>query len=288
MVSEATGINIDTLRKVENGYSLPRYDTLSHLSSFYKINLLELLSTYNSSYILYKFYIDLDQLIDQNNFDKLQIQYEQFLHELSESDHLNLVNNDDLTQLSLLIEAIQNRYSESASNWLYAKETLIKALKVNTPHFEIDNFSDYRFNYFELRILLVLSATLGDLKDCQASNDIAEYLLSVFDESIYNSKGEDKLIIKCYAQISYNNHRLDHHQLALEYAEKGISYCLEKNSSSILPFLLFRKGIAGFHLQQEDYLESIKQCLSLLEILRDYKQLDYYQNVLKDKYNFDL
>ena len=284
IVSDATGINIDTLRKIENGYSLPRYDTLSHLSSFYKINLHELFNTYNSSYILYKFYVDMDLLIDQNNFEKLQNQYEIFLKELSESDHLKLVNNNDLTQLSMLIEAIQYSYSESAVDWIRAKNILISALKINTSKIQIENLKNCRFTYFELRLLLVLSAVLGDLNECKSSNNIAEYLLSVFDDSIYNSKGEDMLIAKCYAQISYNNHRLDYHELALTNAETGINYCLKKNLSNLLPFLFMRKGIAEHYINDTNYLISIKQCLNQLDILRDYKQLEYYRKILLDKY----
>lgn len=285
IVSKSTGINIDTIRKIENGYSLPRYDTLSLLSSFYKINLHEVFNTYNSSYVLYKFYIDLDRLIDQNNFEKLQIQYDEFLKELATTDHLHLVNTNDLTQLSMLVEAIQHRYSESYEDWVYAKETLVNALRLNDPDFQIENFHVHRYTYFELRILLVLSAVLGDLKECIPSNNIAEYLLAAFDDSHYNAKGEDKLIVKCYALISYNYHRLDQHKLALSSAVEGINYCIIRNTTNIPPFLLLRKGIAEYYLNDTNSLKSLRRCLNQLDILGDCKQLDYYKKTLLERYD---
>ena len=42
-VKELTGVNEDTLRRIENGTVIPKYETLEILSSLYKTDLLLLL-----------------------------------------------------------------------------------------------------------------------------------------------------------------------------------------------------------------------------------------------------
>ena len=52
-VSDMSGVNLDTLRKLENGYVVPRYDTLEILSITYKIDLLEVLLRSVPQYLLF-------------------------------------------------------------------------------------------------------------------------------------------------------------------------------------------------------------------------------------------
>lgn len=40
-VSTICGINTDTLRKIENGYVIPKYETLEILTSVYKYDLID-------------------------------------------------------------------------------------------------------------------------------------------------------------------------------------------------------------------------------------------------------
>ncbi len=42
-VRSNTGISCDTLRRIENGLVIPRYETLEYLSYFYKVDLLPIL-----------------------------------------------------------------------------------------------------------------------------------------------------------------------------------------------------------------------------------------------------
>ncbi|MGV8145553.1 MAG: helix-turn-helix domain-containing protein [Alkaliphilus sp.] len=64
-----TGLNEDTLRKIENGKSIPKYETLEILTSIYKLDLLELLKTHRKSTYISDFYNNLDRIIMVNDSD---------------------------------------------------------------------------------------------------------------------------------------------------------------------------------------------------------------------------
>ncbi|HAS74604.1 MAG TPA: hypothetical protein DCS67_10715, partial [Clostridiales bacterium UBA8960] len=70
-VAEKTGVNSDTLRRLENGMSIPRFDTLEVLSLFYKENLIILLDSYKVSSELSYFYDLIDYYMINEDYDSL-------------------------------------------------------------------------------------------------------------------------------------------------------------------------------------------------------------------------
>ncbi|HSN66455.1 MAG TPA: helix-turn-helix transcriptional regulator, partial [Fusibacter sp.] len=70
-VSESTGINSDTLRRLENGLSIPRFDTLEVLSQFYKVNLILLLDSYKISSQLSYYYDLIDYYMINNDTESI-------------------------------------------------------------------------------------------------------------------------------------------------------------------------------------------------------------------------
>ena len=70
-VERIIGINSDTLRKIEAGSVVPRYDTLELLSSVLMKDLLKEFTTYRKSDLYFRYCHRLDTLILDNNLDKL-------------------------------------------------------------------------------------------------------------------------------------------------------------------------------------------------------------------------
>jgi len=282
IVSRETGVNIDTLRKIENGHSIPRYDTLVHLSSLFKVDLGRILASYQRSGLLFDFLKSLDHLMAFGRFTEIEGLHESFRVSLSEADALKLVDCRTLKQINHLILAISLRYKGDLQS---AYTNIICALRLSIHDFQIENFDRYRYSALEIRGLVVVAACLGDLRNCELSIRISKHVLTVVESNLYSDKIEDLYAIKSYANISYNYHRLDMHHDALQYAQLGIELSLRKGHLDMLHFLFLREAAAQYHLGNELHLESFKKCLYTLKISGDHTHYQHMVQIIKDKYN---
>ena len=105
------------------------------------------------------------------------------------------------------------------------------------------------------------------------------FCLKHLDESIHATLHEKLLRIKVYFNLSYNYHCLDEHEHALHVATQGIDLCNKSHLSYRLAALLYRKGIAQFHLENPDYLESLQSSICMLNIRGAHELAERYKKV---------
>lgn len=290
-VSNKSGINLDTLRKIENGYVVPRYDTLEILSITYKIDLLDIFKNYRFTSDLYEIYNMLDRYIVEYQVEKLKTIKDR-IYRLDEEVYSMMVLASEISKLKMLIDAIyilnRNNNNPSEKQLLKAKNTLVDALKVYNPDFLLDKVTIYKYTYFDIRILIILSVVVRKLNDGLLSNRILCFILDITDKSSHASFMEKLLVIKIYINISYNHYMMDNPRDTLEYSDDGIDFAQSNSLMYGLPLLYMRKGIAQLKIGSGDHLDSIKKSLYLLEIQGNMKLKSIYENVLKNKYNIVL
>ncbi len=290
-VSDMSGINLDTLRKLENGYVVPRYDTLEILSIAYKVDLLEVFKNYRFTSDLFEIYNMLDKYIVEYQVDKLK-KIKDKINDLDEKVYSMVVLASEVTKLKMLVEAIyiynNNNENPNLDELNTAKNILIDALRVFIPDFEIEYLEYYKYTYFDIRILLILSVIVVKLKEMDLSNRILKFILKITDKSEHASFLEKLLVIKIYSNISYNYYRLDNPKKALKYSEQGIIFAKYNSLMYVLPLLYMRKGIAELKLNMDGYMSSIRKSLYLLDIQDNPKLKELYEDVLKKKYNIEL
>lgn len=273
-LADATGLNRDTLRKIENGTNAPSYVTLSILSNFYKLDLCEKFSNFKSSRPLHIFYNRANTLISLHQYEALQKLYNEFKQEVEFIDDFQLVYGMQMQQIELFMKSLSLRYTQKLSELEDAESSLIQAIKLSNPNFTYEDVHIYNYSEFELRILLVLANIKGDMRDLNISNKLALFITNTHFSSIYNSFSEQLLIIKCYSLLSYNHHRNDCHNKALYYAQEGINLCLKCNTLDSLDFLLIRKGIAMYYLEEDNYKQFIVQAINLMVIRGEDRAVD--------------
>ncbi len=267
-VSESTGINSDTLRRLENGLSIPRFDTLEVLSQFYKVNLILLLDSYKISSQLSYYYDLIDYYMINNDTDSITRTIQNFEENIIVNE-FNMVDIRDIEQLKLFFIGLKLSYQSNNEANKDSLSYLVKALQISNPLFNIDNWQSYKYNFLELRILFAIASIEGHNRNCVLSNEILLMILSYMDTSKYAKHYEKVLVIKSYSIMSYNYHRLDQHELALEYSEKGIQFCIDNSIMTYLALLLSRKGMAMYHLKMDGYQSFILQAIELLKIQKN-------------------
>ncbi|MBI9014062.1 MAG: helix-turn-helix transcriptional regulator [Clostridiales bacterium] len=286
-VRNLIGLNEDTLRKIENGFVIPKYETLELLSSLYKKDLLIVLSKERKQNELYNLYNDLDDLIinfNQGTFEQLSLKL-QLIHQQHATD---LISQHEITQLKILLEAINDYFTDSQSDISYLIDKLLPTFSLVNNEYDFAKYSQFKYSIIEIRILILIGLVYVKLENIIKSNDILifclDYLLQVSTLTIEMSK----LIIKIYYNISYNFHRLDNHQKALDYAILGIEYTKNIQTTYSLPYLLARKAFAQYFLNIEEYQNTFLQTVKLLEVMDDRESIDMFKDVALNRYGIKI
>lgn len=284
-VERMTGLNRDTVRRIEQGKVLIRYDTLVLLSSAYKKDLLEDLKTYGSSSILLNYYRKLDDLIIHYDLETLQDLKRDF-ENFSKTEKIdNPIDYNSKRQFDKLLSGISNYMSQ------YIEESykdFYESMVLGNPMFTIEDYKNFKYTVLEMRILLMLALVLSLQNKFITSNEILIYCLEQINLNKNSTMNEKLLGIKLYSNISYNYHRLDYNELALTYAKMGIEFCTKTYIFYGLANLLYRKGIAQYNLNIESYKDSLQQSVNMLIIENKNDLAQKYVEVTKESYGIIL
>lgn len=286
-VQAQCGINPDTLRRIENGYVIPRYETLEILSDLYKVDLLDLLRNYRSNEKLYNYYDRLDSVISNYNIEILQdlsSDFEEFL----EDGRSELITPYTYDQFKLMIYGISKYNSEDEKTKLESLDTFAEALKLSIPDFDLLNYYQFNYNTIEKRILILIALGLAEHNNYELSN---KYLTLVLKNMDLKSKVEYNialLIIKVYFQLAYNSHSLNENKKALEYSNIGIKYSIQNNLMFGLYLLYYRKAVAEFLLNDENHMDSFNKSITILEIQNKLELATIYKDITKKMYGINI
>ena len=161
------------------------------------------------------------------------------------------------------------------------------AMQISHPTFALELFDQFNYTQFELRILFMIASSLSYEK-MYSSNDIMLFCLKYLDESIHATSHEKLLRIKIYFNLSYNYHCIDEHEHALRVATHGINFCNQNHLSYRLAALLYRKGIAQFHLKQPDYSASLQLAIHMLKIQDAHELAERYKQATYETYGITM
>lgn len=283
-VSGLSNINCDTLRRIENGLVIPKYETLEILSYFYKTDLLSIIQKYRTHSSFYEFYNLLNKAIMLDAPEQL-FNLRKQLKELIENFTNELVLKVQLDQISLFLEALLLYYSDIEDNYNKSILLLTQLISLTHKEFSLTQKKGITFNEIEGRALLYIALNLIKQEKISESNDLLMRLVNNSMNTNYSSNYQSEILIKIYLNISYNFHRLDFHWNSLLYALKGINICNQLNSNFCLPQLLGRKGIAEYHLNLSSYKKTLTECLTLFNIIGCYEMSKKYRKICLEKYN---
>lgn len=274
----------DTIRRIENGEVVPRYDTLIHLSLTYKKDLLALLSSYSSANKLFQFYYRFEDMVFFNDLAALQQLEQDFQEYMASEEKSVLVNIAVADQFRLMLAGANKHY---AANSAGALRDFCAAMRFSHPNFEPERFAEFKYTEFELRILFMIATSLAK-GNPNLSSEILLLCLKRGDGSRHATWHEKLLRSKIYFNLAYNYHRLDDHQSALDAALQGIDFCNQNYLAHYLAGLLYRKGIAQFHLGQPQYRESLQLAIGMLRIQGAHELAERYKKVTYETYGIIL
>jgi len=284
-VVKNASINIDTLRRIENGYVIPKYETLEYLSKVYKMNITKIFCEYSYSNSVYDFYLQMDSIInhfDSNQVNKLSSIYEDILNNIDLNDFISQV---EVKQLGIIVNGVTHYYNDQFEK---AYESFLNAMKLSISKYDINNFNRYNYTSLEKRILLMLSLSLRRLENYTLVEGMLLFLLDKFDDVELNSNNKIFMKLKILLNLSYLYHVIDDNESALHYSDCGINLALKHYTNYYLSILYYRRGIAKFILMHDDYMEDLRNSIFFLGLTNQHDLIERYKKITFDTYNLSI
>lgn len=255
-VSSLSGVNSQTIRRIENGKVIPKFETLNFLSPIYKQDLSSLFLEYRINDYDYFYHLqnNLEKIFDNDQVSMLHNELREL--KIFSKYTKNLFFKDLIAQLILLVKSVIS-YKENL-NYNMALKQLIEAIQLTTPDFSLDQYKSFVYTSIELRILMNIAFVLDKLNRKDEYLRIMEFCMdsSEFCDSLYP--------ILCY-NLSGAYYRNQDYSKALKYSNIGIKACQQNRNLNELSLLYYIKGITEYRLDKENYIESLNTSIILCE-----------------------
>jgi transcriptional regulator with XRE-family HTH domain len=290
-VCKKSSIHVDTLRKLENGNAVPRYETLELLSRIYHVDLLELLQLKRVDKNLSEIYQELDIFLLSDNTDDLTIRPKQLLEAIetySKSSSFELIDISEVNSFKVFLEATHLFHSSEHNNLLKAKDIIVSHMTASHNEFTIEKLDNIHYSEIEFRLISLLSAILLTMKDYTSAEKSLSFLHIYISELPVINYHLKKMLLKIACNISYCYHFQDNHTKALKSADEGIQLAIEWDTLYMLPNLYARKAIAEKLLNHANSVDSVNKCIHLLEISCKNELAIKYKEIFKSMYEIDL
>lgn len=285
-VSKFAKISVDGLRKIENGYVTPKFETLIKLSFLYKTNLIKLMSDYSKIKGLNDYYDDAQKLIDTADIAGLNQLKNELQEQLKEIFEEGIILHLEYDQFLIFCESSILFLKNTETDLTSAKRMIIEALRLSIEGFNEQDIPAQSYNQFELRLMHLLALVEKRMNNFDISIEILMYILSV-SKADKNNLESIKAINLLYFSLSYSYFEKKDFENSLTLASKGIEFSIQYQRLNELHALYYRKGIAEYLLGDDNYLDSLNKSITLLDAVNS-PLAKTYRDVSLEKYGIAL
>lgn len=272
--SELTGINTETIRRIEYGEVIPKFETLDRFSYIYKRDVTKLFIEHRVKD--YSYFRELQNIIEKKiNNDEISSLSEE-LYELETI----LQNIDDssfykmsIQQLILLINSVvlykhEKEYDEALTS-------LTKAIKLTTPDFSLENYKSFVYNSIEIRLLMNIAFVLHRLENTEKYLEILQFCVDTVSSN-------DSMYPKLCHNLAGAYRRSEDFKLSLNYSNLAIKSAQEQSNYDGLYILYYGKGYSEYYLGMDNYKNTFKICLYLCQAFGKLELKETYISRIKN------
>lgn len=255
-VSELSGVNAETIRRIESGKVIPKLETLEFLSLTYKQDISSLFLKYRCN--SHDYYVSLRTRIENKLYFIDLSNIEEDLQELENFIECtaNSFLKRDMRQLYILTQAMVLYKRENDFN--SAMDHLTKAIRITIPDFTISRFAKYTYSHIESWILIMFAIIEIELFNNVLAMKILDFCTKIIDIN-------DKLYILLYYNLAYIYENAKEYDKCVAMADKGITACQQNMNFFGLPVLYLYKGIAMYRLGDEGYHDYFAKAITLCQ-----------------------
>lgn len=284
-VCNQLGINIDTIRKIENGFVIPKIETLTMLSTLYKTNLLTVLQNCFIDTTFTKYYEVLDKITISHDRTEVESAVNALSEYLDHQPMSHFITPHEAKMLKLITRLMLDFLSGKHQSVL---DELNDVLGPSFKLLKHTGLNGLYFSELELRLIIVMSGCHMELDQFEEAIPLYEMVISFLLVQTDMRPYAPLLVLKCYYNLSYAYHLTDKHDLALKIAEKGIEYAVNHKILYVLNMLYARKAVAEWMLGLPEHLDSFQKSKHLIEICSNNRDSELFKKITYEKYGVSL
>lgn len=255
-VAEQSGVNRDTLRRIEKGEVIPKFETLEILSPIYHTDLSQLLlecRTEDTEYLN-----DLMNRIERKIDDGVSL-FEEEKEEMKAyaESSVAIYQKNLLRQWYFFLCALDELERDKSSE--RGVQLLTESLQQTLPDFQFENYDAFTYKEQEIRILM----NFGYWKPFRENRVENEKLMKFCFEQLTPSS---PLYLKVAFNLCVAHQRMKNYEEALQCAENAINIAHETRAFQGLSRLYYEKAYAEYHLDNPNFRESLKKALLICEM----------------------
>ncbi|MBI9013213.1 MAG: helix-turn-helix transcriptional regulator [Clostridiales bacterium] len=285
-VAEQIGMQRDTLRRLENGKSVPKIETLEKLSSIYGKDIFMILIKHRITIDNYisKHIHEISKNFRNYDYEKISNEITRFEETFSKSNYYNDAHmQTKIHQYKTYLECLANIGKTLDDK---SRENIIQLfLSLGLTQTKIKNRRFY-IDKLELRIIILLGTVYRFKNEFVDTIELLDIALNEIDTSFKH----DREFLYYHILVQFNRmsyyHRLDNFDKVKTIYEDTLSVIDHEIGVNVLFGFLTRSGM-NKHFLQEPHLDGLVQ--TGLQILKDSGDLPQYENnlrKLKEKYPF--
>lgn len=232
------------------------------------------------------YYATAQECINCENIDELGRLILEIKNIISTEKNLDLILFDELIQFILFCESSLLFIKNGAINLSKPKNTAVDALKITIHNFNLFNFHEFNYSLFEIRLLHLLALIERRNENYYTAIDILHHLQKIIPTDKDNIACLH-LMNQVLFSLAYSYHIIADYKNCLYYANIGIDYSISNNRLNELHLFYYRKGIAEFHLNEDQYIQSLRTSITLLEAVKS-PLSNTYRTVSYEKYGIKI
>lgn len=255
-VSKSTGINEETIRRIEYGKVIPKFETLDYLSDAYKLDLIKLFVEYRikDQAYFYELKNRIELKLDNNKIYNLYSDLKELKTFLMYVD--NLFYKKSIQQLIFLVKFIllyrkDKKYQESL-------DTLINAIKITNFDFDLNNYQSFVYNSLEIRLLMNIAFIMNRLNNTKQYIEILQFCVDSADIN-------DNIYPKLCHNLAGAYRRSKNFKRSLYYSNFAIESAQRQQNYSGLYIIFYGKGLSQFFLGIDEYKKTFNTSMTLCE-----------------------
>lgn len=272
-VYNTIGISEDTLRRIENGQTIPKIETLCYLSLTYKTNIIGYLNENSIFNTLAdsRFAEELNQMIIKNEFDSIDStigEIETFIEKLSQMSTDKLIlNRLMLFKNFAIITKEHKQQAVTVEDLSKIREKILRSLTAANPKFSLSAKAQWNLSPIEIRFLLLYSELLRIDDFEEDALELLNTLHEISEKKQHYDPTFKEITLKIDFNRAYCYHKLDKHHEVVALCNQSQAQCVHYNCYTLMHLFLYRKAVAYYHLGDPDLSKTtFNDCLTFLNL----------------------
>lgn len=268
-VSALCGVNRDTLRRIEQGTVIPKYETLELLTQAYKTDVVKMMNQHRLKHRLNKYEVFISEYLvnaDWHSFEMFKAHFE----ETCLTSEEGATESRAVLQMKGLMEALELLHASPEE----AMASLKAVLRFQNETWSEHTYKSFTYTLLELKTLMILSHIPSTSNELFSDLSLFEFVLAELESRHASEDRLYALLPLTYYLMAMKALQLQQPDRGLRIAQEGILYCQQHQTLFAFAELLRVMGYCKAKLKDTTFVLDLEKSRQVYKIVgKSYKPL---------------